>query len=179
MKRFIVIAALLTGACGAADDRPRTLAYITEAILTPSCASAQCHSEFKQQVGDRFDTVEAARASIVGYTLVRVPEDAADPDMSLLIQSLTVGVPSILDPGTTVRMPYDAPLPDADLDLIRAWIADGAEGAQCLPNAQGRGCYDNQVVECVDGNAVSVVEDCRQQGESCSLFSGNGRCVNL
>lgn len=186
MNRFVLIAALLPGACGAADDRPRTLAYITDAILTPTCANAECHSAFVRQVGDQFDTVEAARLSIVGNGLVTVPDDVMNPSQSLLIRTLTVGVPSILDPepGNLVRMPYDAPMPDADLELIRAWIAEGAEGAQCVANAAGQGCSSRidagvrtyEVVECTDGNVGAVVMDC-PQGQFCTLFSGNGQCV--
>src|ERR1051325_3292537 len=61
MKRLVLVAALLGGACGTTDDRPRTLRYITQTILAPTCAIAQCHSAFKQEVGDEFDTIEAAR----------------------------------------------------------------------------------------------------------------------
>ncbi|HEU4732323.1 MAG TPA: hypothetical protein VFT22_30725 [Kofleriaceae bacterium] len=187
MNRFVLIGALATGACGSAtDDRPATLEYITQTILAPSCAPAQCHSAFKRQVGDQFDTVDAARLSIVANGLVVFPDDTTAPDSSFLITVLTVGTPSILDPGsnTKVRMPYDAPMPDADVELIRAWIADGAHGAQCVPNAQGLGCQNttigaepvSRVVMCSkDGEAGDVVETCAM-GKFCTYYSGNGVC---
>lgn len=186
MKRLVLIGALFAGACGTTDDRPRTLPYITEAILAPTCASAECHSAFKRQVGDEFDTVDAARRSIVGNGLV-LADDVADPSSSFLIQSLTVGTLSILDPksGTKVRMPYDAPMPDADLDLIRMWIAEGAKGAQCLVDTQGHGCvikHDggatvSQVVACsADGNAGAVVMDC-PAGHLCRVTNGTATCA--
>jgi hypothetical protein len=182
MKRLVLIGALFAGACGATDDRPRTLPYITDTILAPTCASAECHSAFKRQVGDQFDTVDATRRSIVANALV-VPDDVADPSRSLLIQTLTVGAASILSPGSgNVRMPYDAPMPDADIALIEAWIAEGAPGAQCLADAQGRACIFKhaaavtvaQLVECsADGNIRSVVMPCPV---SCHVSNGNAQC---
>lgn len=184
MKRLVLIGALFAGACGATDDRPRTLAYITDTILAPTCASAECHSAFKRQVGDQFDTVDATRRSIVSNGLV-LPDNVADPSGSLLIQSLTVGAASILSPGSgNVRMPYDAPMPDADIALIEAWIADGAPNAQCLVDTRGHACITkhmdattvSQVVECsADGNASNVVTTCLP-GHFCTVTNGVAQC---
>jgi len=192
MKRCLWIGAVVACACGSAcgnatDDRPPALAYITETILAPSCATAQCHSAFKRQVGDVFDTPASARRTIVANQLVVYPDDVADPAHSYLITSLTVGNPSRLDPGAgNVRMPYDAPMPDADIKLIEAWIRDGVPGAQCEPNAQGRGCSVTtvpgqaepvyKVVECVDGNVGADVTTC-PAGQICDFYTGNGQCV--
>lgn len=184
MNRLVLIAAL--GACGATDDRPATLPYITDTILAPTCAVAECHSAFKQEVGDQFDTIDATRHSMVANALVVYPYDMAAPNQAYLVQTLTVGVPSRLGSGL-VRMPYDAPMPDADVALISAWIAAGAPGAQCLPNASGLGCTVSgdgpvghplryHVVQCsADGNAGAVVMDCPLD-QSCSYFGGNGQC---
>jgi hypothetical protein len=194
MKRLVLIGALLgsaAGACGVADDRPPTLEYITQTIFAPTCASAECHSAFKMEVGDQFDTVEATRRSIVNNVLV----DTLQPTASVLYGSITTGYPSLLNPGSgNIRMPFDAPMPDADVALILRWIQDGAHGAQCLPNAQGNGCFVTgtksapvyHVVRCVDGNAVQVVEDCPpgdpkatppKQPSICSAVTGNGQCT--
>jgi len=181
MKRLVLIGALLgsaAGACGVTDDRPRTLEYITQTILEPTCAAAQCHSAFKREVGDEFDTVEATRQSIVVNGLVT----PGDPN-SYLIQSLTIGVRSMFG-SNMVRMPFDAPMPDADVALIRAWIAEGARGAQCLANEQGNGCSITgtspnrvfHVVQCVDGNIGPVVMDCPGT-QVCSISTGNGQCI--
>ncbi|HET9621409.1 MAG TPA: hypothetical protein VFP84_08595 [Kofleriaceae bacterium] len=185
MHRLLLIA-LCTSACGSAtDDRPATLDYITETILAPTCASAECHSEFTQEVGDRFDTVSAARFSIVRNALVQFPTDVTDPRDSLLVRALRVGVPSILEPGSgNVRMPYDAPMPEADILLIERWISDGAREAQCVPNAQSRGCSFTiegpavryHVIECNNGNIGPVIEDCAA-GEACTVDRNNGVCV--
>ena len=185
MHRLVLLTALLA-ACGRADDRPPTLDYLVENILAPSCAVAQCHSAFRQQVGDQFDTVAASRRSIVVNGLVRFPADVPDPSQSLLIRVLTVGAPSILDPSSgNVRMPYDSPIPDADIDLIQAWIAAGAHGAQCVPNPQNHGCQTRLilgqprdiVVDCLDGEAsVQPVEIC-PVGSRCDARNGNGTCA--
>jgi hypothetical protein len=187
MKRLVLIGALLgsaSGACGVSnDDRPRTLEYITQAVLAPTCAAAQCHSAFKREVGDQFDTVDATRQSIVNNGLV----DILAPKSSLLYTSITVGAPSILSPGSgNVRMPFDAPMPDADVALILHWIEEGAPGAQCLPNAQGLGCNliptpgsstpTYQVVQCVNGNAGTVMQTCPGK-QVCVPFNGNGTCT--
>ena len=194
MKRLVLIGALLgsaAGACGVTDDRPRTLEYITQTILAPTCAAAQCHSAFKMEVGDQFDTVEATRRSVVVNGLV----STLDPRASVIYGSITVGYPSILNPGSgNVRMPFDAPMPDADVALILHWIEDGAPGAQCLPNAQGNGCFVTgtpgaavyHVAQCVDGNAVKILQDCpladptatpKKPQSICTIQTGNGQCT--
>jgi hypothetical protein len=187
MKRLLLIA-LCTSACGSAtDDRPATLDYITETILAPTCANAECHSAFKQEVGDEFDTADATRRSLVLNNLVQYPGDTMAPAGAGIIVVLRSGLPSILDPGSgDVRMPYDEPMPDADVALIEKWIADGAEGAQCQPNDQGLGCLRTghgagtsptyQVVKCTDGNIGDVVQDCTA-GQVCDVAVGNGQCV--
>jgi len=189
MNRLVLVGTLFAGACGSADDRPPTLDYITETILEPSCASAECHSAFKRQVGDQFDTVAAARHSIVGNRMV-ITEDVAAPESSYLVKTLTVGSLSELNPssGDLIRMPYDAPLPDADIELIKTWIRMGFPGAQCEPNANNQGCrvttvrvngsnvpvYD--VVECTDGTIGAVVSTCTGD-QVCTVSTGNGQCV--
>jgi hypothetical protein len=177
--------ALAASACGSAtDDRPPTLDFITETILAPSCASAECHSAFKREVGDQFDTPAAARLSIVANGLALVT-DQDDPASSFLVRSLTVGNPSILDPGSgNVRMPYDEPMPDADIELIKRWIAEGVPGAQCVPNEVNRGCRVSsttdvvtqyEVVECVDGTIGNSIQLCGLN-QQCTL-KANGQCV--
>jgi hypothetical protein len=186
MKLPLLIGLLAVGGCGSTDDRPRTLEYITDTILAPTCAVAECHSAFKMEVGDQFDTVKAARRSMVANGLLNYSSDEG-PAGSTLILSMTVGVPSLLDPPTRVRMPYDGPMPDADIALIEAWIAEGAHGAQCAPNDAGNGCSATtvgtgtagvttfHVVKCADGNIGDLVMDC-PVNSVCSYATGNGQC---
>src|SRR5882762_7212650 len=115
MQRLVFVAvAVALAACGqATDDRPTSLEYITDAILVPNCANAQCHSAFKHagipnSEGYAFDTVDNSRAACTTGGLVAV----GDPEGSYLITVLT-------RPGANkaARMPYDEPLPDVDIEL--------------------------------------------------------------
>lgn len=118
MHRTVLAAALLLAACGvdpSEDDRPRTLHYITSAILKPSCGVAQCHSSFRQMKNRAFDTVERACESMIEQGDV-IP---GDPDGSFIDQVLV---------RTLNRMPFDQPLPAVDRALLRDWILIGAPG---------------------------------------------------
>jgi hypothetical protein len=143
-----------------ADDRPRTLAYITEAILAPTCGKAECHSTFAQTEGDVFDTVVGARYTIVHDPLVTIPNDELAPTGSQLYQSITIGLPSLEGLSGKIRMPYDAPMPNEDVYLIESWIAGGADGAQCIPDT-GYVCNGNNLVACTaDGNYGELQMTC-------------------
>jgi hypothetical protein len=112
MYRLVLVGAIALAACNQTDnDRPATLAYITEAILQPSCAQYDCHSSFRREFGYAFDTVAEAKKSLASI----VNKD--EPESSLLYLVLTRKVK---------RMPYDSPLPDKDIALILQWIQDGA-----------------------------------------------------
>jgi len=190
MNRLALFAAVVAACGSATDDRPATLEYITETILAPTCALAECHSVFKQQAGDVFDTPESVRRTIVVNGLAYQFE-MDDPSQTGLIRSLTVGLTSVIDASRgLVRMPFVQPMPDADVQLIARWIGDGVPGAQCLPNAQNRGCQivtitvggitmidHYNAVECVDGNIGAVIQAC-PTGQVCDSSDpqGNGQC---
>jgi len=115
MFRLAVAAAVACAACSQTDnDRPATLQYITEAILQPSCAQDVCHSSYTRTKGYAFDTVAAARQSLQMPGVVQPTE----PESSLLYTVLVRQVK---------RMPYDAPLPQKDIDLILRWIEGSAQ----------------------------------------------------
>ena len=115
MFRLAVAAAVACAACSQTDnDRPPSLQYITEAILQPNCAQDVCHSSYTRTRGYAFDTVAAARQSL------RIPGlvNPVEPDSSLLYTVLIRQVK---------RMPYDAPLPDKDIELIHRWLQGTAQ----------------------------------------------------
>ncbi len=133
----LAIAALVLAACGTSDDeRPRNLDYITEAILAPSCGTAQCHSTFKQADGFVFDTIDGARTTFQNDIQLFGFEETPG-----LIFNLTLEQPN------APRMPYDAPLPDVDIALIEEWMKAGAPG---VCNTGTKGCLDGYAVDCVD-----------------------------
>jgi hypothetical protein len=125
MRCLALLAAL--GACGTTDDRPQTLQFITEAILVPNCAQAECHSSFVKQDSYVFDTVEHAQTSLAVLPAIT----PGDPTASYLMFALggvemADGTRSTDNFGN--RMPYDQPLSNADIYLIGKWIENGADG---------------------------------------------------
>jgi hypothetical protein len=132
MKHLVlsIACACAFAACSATEDRPETLAYITETILAPFCATAECHSAMKDQSGYAFDSVELAQDAIAGETgtagmliasCSAVPCDASDNNNYLL---------KVIDEQDIYgnRMPLDQPLANKDIVLIHDWIANGAVG---------------------------------------------------
>jgi len=166
MHRLFCLPAIALIACGTENDqRPRTVEYVTEAILAPSCGNAQCHSSFRNAYGFAFDTVERAQQSLANglvgaITLNTRDEPEGEPASSLLINVLT---------RTRDRMPYDQPLPEPDINMLRRWIDFGAPGAQCDPSAGELICVGRKVVECLDTfDYGAVVMDCATMNKNCT-----------
>jgi hypothetical protein len=159
-------AAVALAACGTeVDQRPRTVEYITQAILAPSCGNAQCHSSFRKADGYVFDTVEQAKLSLAGGLVGAVAPNAqgeleGDGASSFLLHVLTRPVD---------RMPWDQPLPDADIDLIVRWIDFGAPGAQCNPEISPKVCFGDSVYECQPSFNFLRTVDCATMGMTCSM----------
>lgn len=158
-----MVVALASAACGTTtDDRPRTIEYVTEAVLAPTCGQAECHSTFRQSRGDVFDTVAAARRSLVINGLISfdsVQYDPANPAGAQLIVWLTQTDPLGLGIG---RMPYDAPMPNEDINFLELYIKEGAPGAQCNPDALGHFvCKNRSIYTCNDDWTFGeLVTDC-------------------
>jgi len=113
-----VVAALLASGCSVStDDRPVTADYIAAAILAPGCGRPACHASGANAKNYTFDTVAAAKTAMKRLVV------AGKPDGSQLLQ--------VMGEATRTKggiMPPDGPLPDADIELIRTWITDGAAG---------------------------------------------------
>jgi hypothetical protein len=130
VEKLVVVGSLALmcamSACTVQDDRPQTLAYITETILAPSCGTATCHSALKRQSDLVYDSVAAAQDTIarrgqVG-TCFQPPCDQDVIEGSYLLTVLTD------KDYYGHRMPMDAPLPNKDIVLIHDWILNGAAG---------------------------------------------------
>ena len=94
-------------------QRPLTWSYLHAAIIVPSCATASCHSSVAATAGLTLDDADEAYDQLLARDFV-IPGDPASALMSLL------------EGNERRRMPPDAPLPHADIDLIRAWIEQGS-----------------------------------------------------
>ena len=109
----VAILALVAGCTGDPSGRPRSWAYVHAAIIAPSCATSSCHSDRVQTAGIALDDPDTAYEALLGRLYVT----PGDPGSALIL---------LLEGAEVARMPPDAPLPQADIDLVRAWIEEGA-----------------------------------------------------
>jgi hypothetical protein len=147
MKLALLVTYTLAACAHPTDPRDgnedESLAYITETIFVPYCATAECHSTFKQAgvPGGQpvvLDTVDHAQNTLQLQGMIACtgsggqPFDpcdtnadptgyAASHDTELMQIIKTTGYNGL-------RMPYDQPLPNKDVQFIAQWIVDGAEG---------------------------------------------------
>lgn len=110
----VAAALTLAAACtGDPGERPATWAYLHPAIIAPNCATSSCHSARVVTAGVDLSDADGAYQDLLARRFV-VP---GDPTSALV---------PLLEGDERRRMPPDAPLPAADIDLIRAWIEAGA-----------------------------------------------------
>jgi hypothetical protein len=118
MKVLLALLASAAAACaGDPTDRPATWSYVHAAVIVPSCATSSCHSARTAVGGIALEDADTAYDVLLG-----LPDGAGyvtpgDPSSTLLL---------LLAGDERQRMPPDAPLPAADIDLVRAWIEAGA-----------------------------------------------------
>ena len=110
-------AVLATGCAAETDERPAEFAYIAKAILEPSCATATCHDAQTQREGLDFSSAERSATTFQDNAFVTVPDEPANNRIIFILRDAT----------GEERMPIDGPMPDADVALIEAWIAAGAQ----------------------------------------------------
>src|SRR5690606_14327323 len=96
-------------------------------VFTPACSG--CHTGPTSGVlpaGMDLSSASASYANLVGVQSLELPAvqrvQAGDPDASFLVQKLEQN-----PPPAGAQMPFGgAPLPQATIDMIRQWIAAGA-----------------------------------------------------
>ncbi len=119
---------LLFACSGDADDpmaeAPPTLVDVQERVFNPSCAFTACHGAEGPKRGLDLSSVDASLASLVGVVgdlsgEVRV--EPGNPEASQLYRVLQA------PEGDVQQMPPGFPLDDDAVELVRAWIAAGAE----------------------------------------------------
>ena len=142
MHRVLLLATMCgLAACQVTDDRPPTLAFVTETILQPSCGTAECHSAMKKQNNYAFDSVAGAQdalaTGLVGCTVGGVYVDPCSDDQA---QAPSAGTTELIVVLTTNsfgnRMPLDQPLANKDIVFLEQWIAGGADGYHAIASGQ-------------------------------------------
>jgi hypothetical protein len=109
------VLALAAVGCGSrVETRPHKWSFISAAIIQPSCATANCHSQLAQRSGVALDTTFNGYDQLVNRHFVK----PGDSEGSALI--------GLLRGQGSRRMPPDFPLPDVDIQLIADWIDDAA-----------------------------------------------------
>jgi len=114
LYRWLLSGLVLAAACtGDPGERPATWSYLHPAIIAPNCATSSCHSGRVETAGVDLADADEAYLDLTARRFV-VP---GDPTSALM---------PLLEGDERRRMPPDAPLPAADIELIRAWIEAGA-----------------------------------------------------
>lgn len=135
MKALVVLVALvvLGGCLPPEDPPPPRWSYLHAAIIAPSCATASCHSRLTALAGLDLSDQDGAYTYLVG-TICGAPDRPIDaprnyvtpgsPEASTLVYQLR----GIDDDGRPYRdvMPPDVPLPASEVELVEAWIEEGA-----------------------------------------------------
>ena len=178
----LALALVVVAACGTDEDlRPLTVQYATEAILGPTCGAAECVTPRSPRRGATCSTrSRARRRSLVDNGLIQLDSmnfNATDPtklDFSneALIVWITTTDPFRRGIG---RMPYDAPMPNTDINYLKKFIQAGAAGARWRNPALLMNCNNTNLVTCTpDWSFGAVVHACASPNETgCSA----GACV--
>lgn len=137
LRAIAPFGAALLAACSGGDGVPEdgmppappgglepVFSEIQSEVLSPTCATAGCHTGASAPQGLRLDP-EVSYGLLVGVSSSEVPSvlrvDPGNPDDSYLVQKLE---------GTAAageRMPLNRPpLPQTTIDVIRQWILEGA-----------------------------------------------------
>lgn len=141
-KRLAPLAMLLAlgSGCGpAADEGPVSFAQIRP-LLKPSCAlSSSCHASSASSSGNLSLSEADAYCALVGASQGQTTRSTAkaqfpsrvvagNVDASFLYKKLTLRAPEAgVSTALGQSMPPGQPWTDADLSLVRRWIAGGAQ----------------------------------------------------
>jgi hypothetical protein len=126
-KLAVATLLLAVTGCDDASDRPSDWAYVHAAILEPACAASGCHSGPTSQNGVDLSTSEAAYTVLTGR-VCGAPEQPGDPVGNFV----RPGHPEssrlmyMLRGESTLLMPPNLALPDAEIAVIERWILEGA-----------------------------------------------------
>ena len=115
------IAGCPTAPSGTTDSKV-SFANQVQPILTPNCASCHQPGGFADNAGVALDLrAGQAYAELLAGADEHDYVVAGDPDGSFVYEKIASS-----NPSDGARMPLSGPLPDADIETIRTWIAEGA-----------------------------------------------------
>ena len=121
---FPVAAALAFAGCGSSDSRPAKWSFISATITEPMCATVNCHSAIAQRAAIDMHDRTAGYNSLVGQQVDGGNYSGKNFVIPMDVQDSTLF--NWLHGQGAMRMPPDIPLPEADIDLIAAWVTAGA-----------------------------------------------------
>jgi hypothetical protein len=116
------------GGGGGGDTGPPTLSGDVQPILTNSCAFSGCHAGTSPQEGMNL-SAGLTHSNTVNVASNQSGLDRIEPGLanqSYLVHKIQGTQGTVA--GSGLRMPRGGtPLSQANIDIIRAWIADGAQ----------------------------------------------------
>lgn len=128
---IVILSASFLAGCSDAEDRPATWSYVYTTVIQPNCTSSNCHTSPASTAGLRFETSESAYNYLTGKICETVgpPDESLDPDHNFVVpfQPDSSKLMYLLRGEEVRNMPPDVPLPDVEVELIEAWILEGAE----------------------------------------------------
>lgn len=103
-----------------------TLAELSAAVFTPSCATAGCHASRFTQGNLILEAGDALLERLLADSTIGMPHiTPGDPDNSYLFLKVTGEFLDVGGAGT--RMPSGRPLSASQTELLRQWILAGPE----------------------------------------------------
>ena len=141
-----ILLTVVLAACGGGGSQPSappqaTFQRIQTEVFDASCSSDSCHSSVGHagglvlEAGASWDALQEppSNPTAVSHGLMRVMP--GKPDQSFLLAKITDNLAA----GEGLSMPYNtAPLDDATVEVIQAWIAAGAPADGRVPGDDGR-----------------------------------------
>jgi hypothetical protein len=116
--------ALLAGCLG--DPPPATWEYVHAAILQPSCATAGCHSKLAAIAGIDLSSHDGGYTVLTGRICGEPPGDSAPRNYVTPFSAEYSQLMYQLRGAGRDAMPPDTRLPAFEIELVGAWIDDGA-----------------------------------------------------
>ncbi|MFN0249688.1 MAG: hypothetical protein ACKV2T_22595 [Kofleriaceae bacterium] len=130
---WIVVLALSLAGCLASESRTATWSYVHATVIRPACTTAGCHSTLTAAAGLDLSSSDGAYTFLTGRICGAepLPQDAPRSYVvpgSAASSQLVYQLRGADDRGRPYRdvMPPDMPLPDVEVELVVAWIEDGA-----------------------------------------------------